>query len=484
MDNILVSELRRIRTSAKEVRPYVSFEEYYDKVFDWPIPDFWLDPVRAMEKQQRFLILVPPGHRKTTTLVAYAAWAIGTKKRTRCVIVSHTADFAETILNQVTEVLASPASEALIGKVIPDNPEHNCPLWRASARKIYVNHMQKEPNLIAIGIEGNALGFRVDLILCDDVITPKNSYTSAMRMKISSAFWAELSKRLEPDGQIIVSGSRFYKNDVYEEILNNPNWIHMKMMTTPENPLWPGRFSKEWLANERSTNELFFRSQYLQEPIADEFTLALEDLHHYFKLPDSVEYYIGVDPCEKGTDSSDFFSAAVLAVDSERIAYVVDIINERLEPKYQIEEVQKLCELYKPSLVTVEDKGILGKLLKDELEYYVRLSPSNLPKSIRIQHLAERFKSSKIVLPANIKESGYEPSYISAQFAKQWVGFGSSMHDDMLDAMEKAYEGAITGGEPALSYNGITLSSDIDDEDGEYEEATQYDPFNVPRIRF
>jgi len=493
--SVLMTELQRLRTGLEEEqaeknrKKMVTFEEYINKVFDWPIPHFWLEPVRAMPKNKKLLILVPPGHRKTTTLVAYAAWALGTKYRTRIVIVSHTADYASTILNQVTDVLQSERSIQLIGKVVPDNPEYTAPLWRVDKRKIYHNAMQKEPNLISVGIEGSALGYRVDAIIADDIITPKNSYTPTMRAKISAAFWAELSKRLEPDGQIIISGSRFYKNDLYDEISNNSDWEKITLTSTPENILWPERFSKEQLEQERSANELFFRSQYLQEPISDGTALDSSWLNYYIETPPNLTYYIGVDPCEKAKEGTDFFAACVLGVSPDGVGHIIDLVEAQLSLNQQVEMVQRLAAMYKPTLVNVEEKGALYGMLVDNLKWYVRASPSNLPKHIRIQNIAEKFRQKKLLLKGAIDEGDLVPDIMSEKFRQQWEGFGGSGHDDMLDATEKAYEAYLQGGESATSF--ISIADDIaGDEKGDttyartrpYVSVHDYNPFNIQRL--
>lgn len=866
--SVLMTELQRLRTGLEEEqaeknrKKVVTFEEYINKVFDWPIPHFWLEPVRAMPKNKKLLILVPPGHRKTTTLVAYAAWALGTKYRTRIVIVSHTADYASTILNQVTDVLQSERSIQLIGKVVPDNPSYTAPLWRVDKRKIYHNAMQKEPNLISVGIEGSALGYRVDAIICclpgtkvvsatglvgiedaetaathsnavrtvtrrfereyagdiysvkvqgwpealrvtpehplyvvrrqrcsqkrgtaincwckpdckhsrkgnvsceeyykeyvpefvparlvddnyyavfprhidvepgiiiprkygnfkdrtfdyrsedfwylvglyladgsvgsnkvvfylnakteesladlviekakrvfgcsgsktysqkntiavhiyntqfsdfvkqfgrnaaskfvplplmnwldekcakgllqgymdgdgcqngtravsssmdmvwslrqlafrfgwpasicncsprskstgfksdgskwefrlaqwvlndkeieksrmwfddkyaylpivsvekseysgpvynlevaedntyatpqilthncDDIITPKNSYTPTMRAKISAAFWAELSKRLEPDGQIIISGSRFYKNDLYDEISNNPDWEKITLTSTPENILWPERFSKEQLEQERSANELFFRSQYLQEPISDGTALDGSWLNYYIEAPPNLAYYIGVDPCEKAKEGTDFFAACVLGVSPDGIGHIIDIVEAQLSLNQQVEMVQRLSAMYKPTLVNVEEKGALYGMLADNLKWYVRASPSNLPKHIRMQNIAEKFRQKKLLLKGVIDEGELIPDIMSQKFRQQWESFGGSGHDDILDATEKAYEAYLQGGESATSF--VSIADDIvGEEKGDttyartrpYVSVHDYNPFNIQRL--
>jgi hypothetical protein len=69
---------------------------------------------------------------------------------------------------------------------------------------------------------------------------------------------------------------------------------------------------------------------------------------------------------------------------------------------------------------------------------------------------------------------------------EQWSGFGSG-HDDLLDAVEKAYESVILGGEAVLNYNGLNIEDmgdDIDNNEESYNDFSDEDTFNVLRINF
>lgn len=442
----LLSELKEI---LKSDRKEISFCDYMDLVFDIRVPDFWRPVVKNISNEKRLLILLPPGHRKTTTMVGYAAWCLATKKRLRIAIATHTITYSSVILNQICDILESPTSVALVGKVIPENPERNTKGWTKTTRWIYEDIYIKDPNLVALGVGSSTIGFRADLIICDDVVTQNNSMTPVMREKISSWFWGALYPRLEPDGQIIVVGSRFYEGDLYEEILRQKkDWTTVIMATSPEKPLWPERFDSEWLKQKYESNPLFFKAQYMQIPVKDKSVLDVGWLHFHYSLPDEVSYFIGVDPCDKA-DGVDYFALIVLARDKFGRTFVVDGVKKKLDVLEQVKEILWFSSRYHPVCVAIEDRGALHPLLKDS-GLNIRIVRYSTPKQFRIQRLAEEFRMQKITLPMVTSET---PAEVTKLFLEEWRNFGSAAsHDDLLDAAYNAFIAVLEGTEPAATY--------------------------------
>jgi hypothetical protein len=185
---------------------------------------------------------------------------------------------------------------------------------------------------------------------CDDLITQKNTLSHTMRQQITQTFWAELHKRVDPGGQVILSGSRFYTGDLYEDIKKNPDWKIIEMAAPVDKPLWPEFINSEQLRKESESNPLFYRAQYLQQPIAPQASLNPDWLSFYLEevTPESLVYYIGVDPCDK-EGGSDEFAAVVIGQDSLGQGYVVDILTGQYGLETQVAIVKELSELYRPA---------------------------------------------------------------------------------------------------------------------------------------
>jgi len=453
ISNPFLQELENIKQQLTSKDKNISFYDYMNYAFDMRIPKFWQPIVASIPDNQRILILLPPGHRKTTTMVGYAAWCLATGRRKRIAIATHTVSYSSVILTQICDILASPSSISLVGKVIPDNPERQTKGWTKTQRWLFNDTYIKDPNLVALGVGSGTIGFRVDLIIADDVISQTNSMTPVMREKISSWFWGALYPRLEPDGQVIVTGSRFYEGDLYDEIMKQKDdWRVHVLKTSPDNPLWPEKFDKEWLEQKYRSNPLFFRAQYMQTPIREKAALDPGWLRFHYSTPEELAVFIGVDPCDKA-DGVDYFALAVLGVDQMGNMFILDGTKKQIDVVEQVKEILWFANRYHPITIAIEDRGALNPLMKDA-NFNIRTLRFNIPKTIRIQRLAEEFRNERITLPMLTSET---PAEITKLFIEEWRSFGAtSSHDDLLDAVYNAFEAWREGAEPAMTFSPLS----------------------------
>lgn len=82
------------------------------------------------------------------------------------------------------------------------------------------------PSVKSVGIFGQLAGSRADLIVPDDIETPKNSYTHQLREKISEAI-KEFDAVLKPDGSVVYLGTPQIEQSVYERLPKRGYKIHV-----------------------------------------------------------------------------------------------------------------------------------------------------------------------------------------------------------------------------------------------------------------
>jgi hypothetical protein len=78
----------------------------------------------------------------------------------------------------------------------------------------------KESTVTAAGIGTEKTGQHYDLIICDDLNSPKNSSTPENREKVISHY-KMMTAILDPGGTILVIGTRYAANDCIGYILEN-----------------------------------------------------------------------------------------------------------------------------------------------------------------------------------------------------------------------------------------------------------------------
>lgn len=78
----------------------------------------------------------------------------------------------------------------------------------------------KESTFTASGIGTEKTGQHYDLIIADDLNSPKNSQTDEGRLKVIDHY-RYLNAILEPDGEFILIGTRYAANDIYGFVIEN-----------------------------------------------------------------------------------------------------------------------------------------------------------------------------------------------------------------------------------------------------------------------
>lgn len=134
------------------------------------------------------------------------------------------------LLNPQTKVMVVSAGEALAGdftkfclQLIRGMPllQHLSPMdgQRCSAFAFDVGPASpsKDPSVKSVGITGQLTGSRADLIIADDIETPKNSYTHLLRERLAELV-KEFDAVLKPDGRVTYLGTPQIEGSLYNRL--------------------------------------------------------------------------------------------------------------------------------------------------------------------------------------------------------------------------------------------------------------------------
>lgn len=146
----------------------------------------WIDAIHDLEDQpnERLMIISPPGHAKTTVVgVAYPAWRIGNMPDRHFIYYSSTMTQAEKQTQAVRDLMESPAYQ----KLFPGIRRSATKPWGGGKWYIEREHVwDKDPTMLAMGVDGPALGARADEIIFDDICSPDNMGTKQSREKVKT----------------------------------------------------------------------------------------------------------------------------------------------------------------------------------------------------------------------------------------------------------------------------------------------------------
>ena len=222
----------------------------------------------------------------------------------------------------------------------------------------------KEPNLIAAGVESPLTGGHFDLILLDDVVNEKDKYSQTIRDK-KREWFVQLFDLAEPHTQIIVVGTRWHPQDLYQHIMDEYGdyfTVYIQGLYNDDGSLWLPEFYESRLEL-LQRNPIHFSHQYLNKPVAGQDTPIDLEWFHEGVAPardDFLKVVIGIDPAygEKDTTSGCYNAGAVIGIDRDRRFWFLDgfITRESLEAvndKY----LPNLITKWNPDFIPVENNG-------------------------------------------------------------------------------------------------------------------------------
>ena len=451
----LLQDLRGgLSSSADHQESRASLRAFYEKIFSW-VPPSYQEPLFPVlenlgSQPANVLTLAPPGHAKTTLLCAYAAWLLGRDPNLRIIVATHTATYSALLLSFIEEIIASKPYREIFGNLIPSTGTSR---WTAYEKFLLrSNWRSPHPSLLAIGAGSSTIGYRADVILADDLVTQQNSMTAVQRAHLASWYFGSLTKRLEPEGHIVVIGARFYSRDLYGALLSF--YEHYVFKASPDRPLWPERFTAEALKRAKAENYVAFCAQYGQLPIDLETGFLKEsDLHYFIDTPPGLFVYQGVDVAAKAKSTAkkpvepNYFAHATVGLDESGTIYLLDLVYAHLSESQQREVIEEQGAKWHPLMINFETDAA------QELFYQSLVSTTNLPlnavtsqgipKSLRLASVATHFRNQKVLIRGMISPGGaIIPAPAMNPFVEEWRGYPHG-GDDALDAVERAVRAAL-----------------------------------------
>jgi predicted phage terminase large subunit-like protein len=174
--------------------------------------DFHKQIYAALEdmKIKRLLIILPPGHGKSTCVtVNYPLWRVGNDHNYRCIAASYAKDFVASFLREITGRMQSPEyiQDCKFGELKPQRGGAQVG-YKWASNEIIVQRpiIHKDPTFTALGTGQGTIGRRAHDLIADDIVDEDHAYSETLRERLWSWWKNEFLTRLEPNGRVIVVG--------------------------------------------------------------------------------------------------------------------------------------------------------------------------------------------------------------------------------------------------------------------------------------
>lgn len=306
----------------------------------------------------------------------------------------------------------------------------------------------KEPSIQVAGVGQSLVGQHYDLIILDDLVDKDSINTPEQIEKTKTWFRLALSL-LEPDGQVIVIGTRYHYADLYAWLIDehsaeyNPQ-VHA-IYDSDGNSIFPSRFTPQGIESiRREQGSFIFSCQYLNNPVDDE-TAKFKKANLLYYTDDQLtgkQLYttLTVDRAYSLNKTADFTGITIRSVDLDNNWWVRYAVRHKAHEGEIIAKIFDLKNHFRVDKVGIEQKAFndtLRPVLEEEMRrrndfFLVEELKGLTSKIARIESLVPRFESRSIFIKRDMTD-----------LEEELLRFPSGGHDDLIDSL--AYHNDLPG---------------------------------------
>ncbi len=445
-----------------------------------PICNFFVqkNPALAFHEQDETLerlLLYPRGSYKSTVdIIDCVQWFINFPD-VRILILTAAEDLATSFIGELKNYFFVPkdAPPTNLQKLFPEwilspammgsEDQYICP------KRVIGDDKKKDPSAWAASILSTLPGKHCDLAKCDDVVNDKNSETPPLIAKVirKVAFAKSL---VDPGGFVDLIGTPYAGNDLYAraeakalpgelKVLRTPaRWLRPEFAHKDERDCIPSDYQLLFEKNkvgrkvlthafldQRKREDLgIYLSQYMlnatgTRKVKFSMDLLVQRTISIEQLPHQLRYYIFWDFSYSVNQTSDYSVGAVIGFDSENRGYVVEIFRDHYIDSDLAHTVVDSYKKYQPRLVSIENSNGAQYLEQVIRRYAEEVGVNYIP--------LEFFKVDKSVNAKSSRIGSLQPRLLGGELFfldsidcledlyKEFASFGSSLHDDIPDAI-------------------------------------------------
>jgi hypothetical protein len=194
----------------------------------FPLTKMQADIAEYMQYGARLrMVMAQRGEAKSTLAALYAVWRIIQRPTTRVLIVSAGEVQASEVATLIVRIITT---WDILEYLRPDRQAGDRSSISAFDVHYTLKGIDKSPSVACVGITANLPGKRADLLIPDDIESPKNAMTSTERNKLK-----HLSKEFSSictHGDILYLGTPQTKDSIYNSLPGRGFQVR----------IWPGRF--------------------------------------------------------------------------------------------------------------------------------------------------------------------------------------------------------------------------------------------------
>jgi predicted phage terminase large subunit-like protein len=396
----------------------------------------------AISTRTNTVILEPRGGAKTTWgNTINLTKLIADNPDIRIGLISNTAKQANDFSRAIRWTLESnPKMHEVYGNLVSTSKWTDVEWLRKDSRW----HGSKDVTLYAAGAGGAIISKRFDIILCDDILDEENCANIEQREKIENWFFKTLIPCLVPDGVVVVLGTRWAEDDLYERLTTpidegGKGWQLLTRKALLEvdgefESYWPEHWPVETLLQKKIDLGTALFSCAYQNDISGLMAgnVFRKEYFQYFDALDPEKHYtirMGVDLASSEKERADFTARVTVAEDDLGNFYVLSVARDKRETHHAEFIYDGWLANPQMALVICESQQFQSTLVQEVMRDYPRVpiegKKSDVDKVTRARAVSAKYEAHRVFHRRSLKDSDFERELLS--FPKG--------HDDMVDAL-------------------------------------------------
>lgn len=396
---------------------------------------------------RRKLVLLPRGTYKTSVISqSYPVWRICQDPNQRILLDSEVIENSWNNLRVISDHLSK--TQGLLSIF----GQHKSRRWTqdyiVTAKR--TNLKLRDPTVATTSLASILQsGPHYTLIIADDLHSEKNSTAKADIAQVYQRF-RSYHALLEPDGEIIIVGTRWADRDLYSIILEDHRDFSSMIRSAylPDGKLYfPSRLNTEYLDSQKSLMGIsLFNSQYCNDPLpSQEIASFRKEWFRYSEDMEPERIYVCCDAAiSTESKRSDFSSISAGGITKRNEFILADYARGKWQPYELIQKILSMADKHRNKVMAGGGIGIetnvFQRLLKFELEREMKRT-GRFYRIIELNHRVQ--KLDRVLSLQGLYSSGnayHRPWMKGGDLEEELLWFPRGRHDDLADAAASVLE--------------------------------------------
>lgn len=411
----------------------------------------------ACKEIRRLMVFIPPRHGKSELVSRkFPAYLLGRNPDTSIISCSYSADLAGRMNRDVQRLIDSERYlELFPGTQLSNQHTRRFCETRYTRNNNMFEVVDKKGTYRSSGVGGGITGMGGEYIIIDDPVKNREDADSAtMREKVYDWYTSTLYTRLEKDGCILLTLTRWHEDDLAGKLLKAAQegadqWTILELPAVCEYPpkpydvrqegeaLWKWKYDEKALEKMKATvGSRDWAALYQQHPTPGEGGTFKREWWNYYKvLPDGLYDFVQSWDCTfKDAQSSDYVVGQVWARKGS-CRYLLDQVRGRMSFTETLRAIRSLSAKWPQAIrKLVEDKAngtAVIDVLRKEIPGLIPVEPEG-GKIVRANAVTAVAEAGNVYLP--------DPSIAPwvHDFVEEHAVFPNGANDDQVDAQTQA----------------------------------------------